>query len=289
MVSALWTITGVLCTLCCGQRLDSSVALVQSVVRIHASEDWPVARGKYLVDNSRLQHQGPGVFWRRSKNTTDIEGREHYAAWGTIVEGYDLGDGWLKVGSLYLPTHHHGVQVVSPQEVVNQPDDRKRIRIRFQPTEIQAQDGSWIPCEITGLGSEQHTFNVLVTPPNFASYTLTNVPASQLKKVEHERYYASDTLPAKGTGPAVVREAKDEEGSIELIVDDLEGNALKLKVLRRSPLRTTMRMACEHAGLPWDKCQSSVRFVRKGKELSEDSHPFELGLMDGETIQMLKA
>ena len=39
---------------------------------------------------------------------------EQLAEWGSCVSGVDEGDGWFKVGELYLPTELNGVSVLTP-------------------------------------------------------------------------------------------------------------------------------------------------------------------------------
>merc|ERR1712232_590073 len=67
---------------------------------------------EYVVDNSQLKASSPGLLFRNSKEMSDvcpIQG----AFWGSTVKGLDEGDGWIKVGQLYLPMKTRGCQVLT--------------------------------------------------------------------------------------------------------------------------------------------------------------------------------
>mmetsp|Transcript_44315 Transcript_44315/g.102334 ORF Transcript_44315/g.102334 Transcript_44315/m.102334 type:complete len:314 (+) Transcript_44315:81-1022(+) len=285
------------------------VALLQGKVSLHEATEWHMAKGKYLIDNSYLQHKGPGVMWRLTKNLSDTIGKQHYAAWGTTVDGIDTGDGWVRVGKYFLPTKIRGLQVITPQEVQQGPPaPRMKLQITYSPTEMKAQDGTWVPCNIISVGSKKGTFNVEVTPKKFASYNLTDVPVDSLKKVHRIREF----VPAPTPAPVVIRanaapapahlpaahhvQIKDEEelekameGWLAMKVKDTNGDIMELKTLKKSPLRTMMKMACDRANLSWHQCQRRILFKRKGAELNENDHPFELGMVDGEApIEMVE-
>eukprot|EP00416_Gambierdiscus_australes_P037630 CAMPEP_0171108838 /NCGR_PEP_ID=MMETSP0766_2-20121228/69728_1 /TAXON_ID=439317 /ORGANISM="Gambierdiscus australes, Strain CAWD 149" /LENGTH=348 /DNA_ID=CAMNT_0011570449 /DNA_START=15 /DNA_END=1061 /DNA_ORIENTATION=+ len=299
---------------------DSAVVLLQSTVHVHGSEATLLDEeatlheefaqfeeqgleeqgaeldadrafssiGQFYVDNSRLNHKGPGVLWRQSKDLNSTVGRTKFAAWGSVLEGHSTGDGWIKVGSLYLPTHIGGVPVVIPRQ---QSPARKKLRISFKPTSLQAPDGNWIPCQIIGLGRRPATYNIRVIPPSFASYNMSDVPVRLLKKVQIVRQFLPTAshlaLPEKRkkTLPTDTAEL-DNQGFIEVKVNDLDGSILELKALKKSPLRTVMKMACTRMLLSWSRCQREVDFIRGGVRLAEDRHSFDLGMRDGETIHM---
>merc|ERR1712226_1245405 len=59
-----------------------------------------------------LQATTLGMDFRNSKN---LEARTHsLAPWGSIVRGIDEGDGWLKVGKLFLPMVLQGATTMTP-------------------------------------------------------------------------------------------------------------------------------------------------------------------------------
>jgi len=70
---------------------------------------------EYVVDNSVLQSDAPGVAYRLSRNMDHKDPREGSLGgppFGTIVTGVDLGDGWLKVGERFLPMEIDGMRVL---------------------------------------------------------------------------------------------------------------------------------------------------------------------------------
>jgi len=100
----------------------TSTAHVAAAPAGEASTGTPVVRlgrtsGKttrYLIDNGVLQTQkSPGVAFRHSKAESDkVKTGPGPAKWGETVEGTDEGDGWLKVGNLYLPMLYQGVPII---------------------------------------------------------------------------------------------------------------------------------------------------------------------------------
>lgn len=67
----------------------------------------------YLVDNSLLKSEKPGLGYRLSANLEDGDYTAAGAPWGSIVEGRDVGDGWIQVGNRFLPTELSGVRVLA--------------------------------------------------------------------------------------------------------------------------------------------------------------------------------
>jgi len=61
----------------------------------------PGLPSKYRVDNSKLMASSEGLQFRGSKRWEDRADAQ--VQWGETVMGVDEGDGWLKVGNLYLP------------------------------------------------------------------------------------------------------------------------------------------------------------------------------------------
>jgi len=277
------------------QDLDSSIALLQGAMHIHdLVEAGPTAK-QFLVDNSHLKHKGPGILWRSSKELSSILGKNQYAAWGSVVQGHESGDGWIKVGALYLPTRINNVLVITHRG--NDPD-RTRLRISYRPTAVKVQDGTWIDCTIIGQGRKPDTFDIHVTPPDFTSYNVTNVPASMLKKVQRVREFVTlppprvelkHTVPSNMSVMYRAPMAADVKGFIELDVRTPQGDSVWLKILKKSPLRTLMKMACERVDLTWESCQRKMRFLHKGVKLVESDHAYEMGMVNGATIEMQKA
>merc|ERR1719433_779217 len=128
---------------------------------------------------------------------------------------------------------------------------------------------------------------------------MTDVPSGSLKSIKKLREFVtvegkrpvpqtrSPTAPMKSpaahmksTTAQQTRAAADDtdtSGIIEMKVDDSKGNVMELKLLKKSPLRTMMKMACERVNIAWSECQSSMRFIRNGVQLSETDHSYELG------------
>jgi hypothetical protein len=83
----------------------------------------------YVLDNSILRSSAEGIGYRKSKNMED-KTPDDTAKWGHIVEGWDEGDGWVKVKSTasdrnYLPVSVRGSKVL----FVNTP---KQVHSRFK-------------------------------------------------------------------------------------------------------------------------------------------------------------
>mmetsp|Transcript_22272 Transcript_22272/g.61726 ORF Transcript_22272/g.61726 Transcript_22272/m.61726 type:complete len:694 (-) Transcript_22272:88-2169(-) len=69
------------------------------------------ATSNYVTDNSRLQHVSKGIAYCFSKDSTDTDPGS-IAFWGSVVQGVEEGDGWLRVGGCYLPMTLDGKQVI---------------------------------------------------------------------------------------------------------------------------------------------------------------------------------
>ena len=73
------------------------------------------APGTYRVDNSQLNANILGVAYHVSKDINDRDKIYQGPDWGTTVQGYDEGDGWLKtelVFRQFVCPGCHGVFVV---------------------------------------------------------------------------------------------------------------------------------------------------------------------------------
>jgi len=67
----------------------------------------------YIVHNGQLNSNSAGLGYRPAKNAAiDVH---RVAAWGSKVQGIDQLDGWLKVGSRYLPMEVNGSVVIYPE------------------------------------------------------------------------------------------------------------------------------------------------------------------------------
>eukprot|EP00416_Gambierdiscus_australes_P035519 CAMPEP_0171096356 /NCGR_PEP_ID=MMETSP0766_2-20121228/44412_1 /TAXON_ID=439317 /ORGANISM="Gambierdiscus australes, Strain CAWD 149" /LENGTH=300 /DNA_ID=CAMNT_0011555321 /DNA_START=17 /DNA_END=919 /DNA_ORIENTATION=- len=240
-------------------------------------ESSQVAPMQFLLDNSRLHYAGPGMRWRLSKDMRNSS--DHYIEWGSLLEGADQGDGWVKVGQFYLPTEIEGVKVLVATA--------KSLKVWYEPTEMRAADGSWVPCNIRGWGSKENTYDITLRPPGLSAYNASNVAAEKLRKVVRVREFLPATLPQR---------AHAAEDSISLRLQDPEGSQTVVKVSCRSTLRAMMRTACEHLQISRQACLSSVRFMRERvQEVTEHSrteqvyptdYACSIGLQDGDTIAM---
>jgi len=270
------------------------VSLVQSSVLVHGPGAGISTKGTYLVDNSQLHHKGPGVLLRRSKNFTDTASKSKFVEWGTVIDGVATGDGWVQFKDYFLPTHIRGVQVMTLQAAEEpvapaSPTLRRKVHIHYAPTEVQVQDGSWVPCAIRGLGSKPETYNIEVRPRKFSRYNMTNVPATSLKKVQRIREFIPVKAVPTSAPKTALNRAVQQEAQIRLRVNDTsKGHVMDLRMMKKSPMRTLMKMACERSKVSWYKCERKVKFIWNKNPVHADAHSSDLGISDGETIQMIK-
>lgn len=96
------------------KRKECAKGSLQDGGKIEGNTDGNTHR--FLIDNTVLQIKShPGVAFRYSKVDTDkVKSGPGPAKWGETIEGFDEGDGWLKVGSFYLPMVYQGVPIVTP-------------------------------------------------------------------------------------------------------------------------------------------------------------------------------
>lgn len=92
-----------------------------------------VVRTPWLVDNSKLKATTRGISYRTSKDIIDKDPAA-IVEWGSVVNGVDMGDGWLVVGESsswhnYLPFQVNGKDVLTPQ--TKPYDGKHRITGRF--------------------------------------------------------------------------------------------------------------------------------------------------------------
>lgn len=90
---------------------------VEAEYQLKKQKDMRERRGEetYLVDNSFLRAETSGLAFRFSKRVDDVDLETPAPTWGSEIDGVDCGDGWLKVGDMYLPMALHGMCVVAPQ------------------------------------------------------------------------------------------------------------------------------------------------------------------------------
>uniref|UniRef100_A0A7S1MAB8 Ubiquitin-like domain-containing protein n=1 Tax=Alexandrium catenella TaxID=2925 RepID=A0A7S1MAB8_ALECA len=331
-------IVAVLSALCCCQMTLGSeqhgglVSLVQNAVRVHGAADWRSAKGDFLVDNSELQHKGPGLLFRASKNLSDIAGRSEYAPWGAVISGTPTPDGWFQHEKYYLPMRVHGVSVIKAAEEPTKSDEpevaelvertasrpvQKKVHWKYLATTVQMKDGSEMPCAIHGPGAKANTFDIEVRPKMFSPYNMT-VPAEALKEVQYDKQgwksaaakankssikpgwwksaaekanNSSVPTPKPRSRLEAAKTAKEAKAAkyISLKVVDIEGKELmEFSMLRRSPLRTLMKMACQKSQLSWFKCSKTMQWARHHHPVHEEDSVGELGLEDGDSITMFK-
>mmetsp|Transcript_11316 Transcript_11316/g.34980 ORF Transcript_11316/g.34980 Transcript_11316/m.34980 type:complete len:326 (+) Transcript_11316:102-1079(+) len=319
MAAASRGILGVCCFLglsvAAGSASEGAVVLVQSAVQLHERlgraedadaeleeqeaddlaaveelEEEPAVHQlkQWLVDNSQLQHRGPGVKYRLSKERTNTGLK--YAAWGETLQGVDSGDGWVQVGDAYLPKEVNGKAVLVDKTPPAPPSKlklkRSGIKISWEPTQVRAQDGSWVACVITRRGSKPGTYNVTVTPSTFANYTLTDVPREFLKNATIVRTRVPLGGEKLAVAPAVAPVAAPVEEFIRLKYMDFGKHKTELKLLKRSPMRILMRLACEKVEIPLKNCLRTVRFTYDGRQLDEAERIASLDLPEHATIVM---
>merc|ERR1719215_1132771 len=90
----------------------------------------------YVLDNSLLKQESAGIGLRGKKSwDAPAEGGR---PWGSTVRGVDEGDGWLRVGKLYLPMAHNGIPIVFEKATV---DDGEALHAQLtQPTNVNDND-----------------------------------------------------------------------------------------------------------------------------------------------------
>lgn len=58
----------------------------------------------FLVDNSKLRAPTMGLSYRLTKDFCDVDCSLKGPQWGSVVEGIDQGDGWIRTSGHFLPT-----------------------------------------------------------------------------------------------------------------------------------------------------------------------------------------
>lgn len=261
--------------------------------------------GTYVLTNDNLVHSGPGVRYRLATSMdATADSMEKYMPWGTVFNGTSVGEGFVKYNDYYLPLRINGKEVVQLVNIIYDPREPEKPKepmqapqtnlVRSQPkrssnfhyasTEVQTPFGGWAPCKVLRAGSKEGTYDIEVHPSTFAPYTVKDVPAASLKKVKKVHEF----LPVTPADAQVTKLSMNLDSSISLTVNNTKTNTFTdLKMLRKSPMRTLMKMACERAGLTWFKCDHDVKFVWHNKPMNQDDHTYELGMKDGDLIDML--
>lgn len=98
-----------------GRRFRVDMAKEQGLVQSMDEAALEVG-DEYLLDNSQLQSSAAYIAYRFSKNMEDKD-ESRIAAYGSVVNGVDQGDGWLQVGNRYLPMVIRGVKVLIIQKL----------------------------------------------------------------------------------------------------------------------------------------------------------------------------
>lgn len=282
------------CGLGSADPVDGLLALVQHTVSLHAPPERqapaavpasPAASTKFLVHNTDSKLKGRGVLYRTAMTLNSTAGQDRYEAWGATVEAIDKRGAWVKVGDLYLPKRLNGVQVLVPLE-----ETKARWQSGYEPTEVRRPDGSWAPCNITGRGSKPDTYNIFVTPlmqqnatsgKTAVNYPLSNIPASMLKQVSPMKF----RLRAPPGGPTMAPAWKTD-GSVQLKVME-KHREHSINVLKKSPMQVLRRLVCGQAFIGPKDCDSHVFLLSKGKKVQPSEHVWELGLRDGDVLEML--
>lgn len=85
-------------------------------VAFQPSAPQPGAERRWVLDNRNLHAPSEGLGYRTHKNWEARAVPPRQEKWGAMVIGLDEGDGWLKVGELYLPMTAGNVPVIFPLE-----------------------------------------------------------------------------------------------------------------------------------------------------------------------------
>jgi len=109
-------------------RTAGAAVAVEAASRVHGA-DWALRRRRedrqeeaqslrgpqeeFLLDNSVLAANSPGLGYRNSRDLHDTIGGM-YAAWGSVVRGTRTSPGWIKTPNGFLPSEVNGVPVLMP-------------------------------------------------------------------------------------------------------------------------------------------------------------------------------
>lgn len=285
----------ILLLLTSGQEVTGDVhALVQTKVLIHdSSADAAragvapkVAKAHFLLDNSILQFNGPGVLYRRTQNINDIVDNKAFMAWGTIFEAYPVDPNWVKYHDYYLPTSLRGSKILTLQAEPEAAKLPKPVRFHYGRTEIIMSDGKQVPARIWGMGKKPNTFNVEVKPEHFAHYNITDVPRSSLTRLKEIRDYDVVPPPPKEIPTNLMRAELGVDPTIHFNVIATNGETMQVKMFRKSPLRAMMKMACEKAAVTYFRCLK-IKFMWDNTRLHPENSTNDFNMTDDLTIKMV--
>mmetsp|Transcript_83501 Transcript_83501/g.186391 ORF Transcript_83501/g.186391 Transcript_83501/m.186391 type:complete len:268 (-) Transcript_83501:108-911(-) len=251
--------------LCYGQPASGgAVALVQSAVHLHRPSAEHAERGDYLVDNSGLQHDGPGVVFRLSKNLSDIAGGDMYAAWGTVLLGAEpQDDGWVEYQKYYLPTHVQGVRVLTAQEGYSEP-----------PVQRPKSTTAHLTLSEKMLKTSQ-VLQLKAAPDDDKQARAASKPAQDLQQKDY----------VNSTKRVAYKDVIGRQ-TVKFHVEAGLGSLLTMSSRRDGKWRTIMLQACDRYNIPPGKCGRKVDFLYKKAKLNPDDNLMKPWVKDGDTILM---
>jgi len=180
-----------------------------SAAQSHVLETGPPEK-TYLVDNSLMGAKTRGLAYRRSKRLEDRDGTA-VAGWGGMVKGIDQGDGWLKLGSRYLPLSVNGTPVLRLQGA--SPED-----------EVAAAAASLsTTTPTTQSAAEADAAASIEVATNDSSSPLQAVAGRESSPIQAA---ASDRMSSKT--PSCVPEASDRNPGASVSTSALDDEALRL-------------------------------------------------------------
>lgn len=180
-----------------GEHVDSFFQEARETFQISGEEVQKVLNRKcegastgdqsFLIDNSQLNAQTNGIGFRFSKKLTDRDLRA-VAHWGSVVQGKDLGDGWLQVGDCFLPTKLQGIPVVKLHSLEASAAQEVSSFTAGEAAEVKIEQGpwagTWMKCSIIGQGQsgKPNTFEISVPSPT-GQEVIHDIATASLRKV----------------------------------------------------------------------------------------------------------
>mmetsp|Transcript_33515 Transcript_33515/g.77911 ORF Transcript_33515/g.77911 Transcript_33515/m.77911 type:complete len:382 (-) Transcript_33515:87-1232(-) len=252
----------------------------------------------FYVDNSVLQHPGPGLKFRHSKDLHDKS--DQFAPWGSLVVALDNGDGWVKAGSGYLPYMIHGSQVLRPR-VRAEPSIMPLMR-RFvgnlqanvsaslpfaapkkeppvfavgEKGSFRTKGGEWYPMQIRGPGSAPGTYNIVMEPTDHSYFPKDDIPVGRLRKSNRTHDLQEGEAPLCKRG-----------GCVTVRVKSPKGQEFQVQVAKIGKLDMMMRVACNRLKMPWDECKKRVGFRSRGLSMDSSMQVSESGLENQTLVEM---
>jgi len=266
----------------------------------------------FLVDNSILQHTGPGLKYRHSKHMSNKS--SEYVQWGMLVVGHDEEDGWVSTGVGYLPVEVNGSRVLkevprkgpstqhafdsflaalkanlSSSNSVQMSEDLRHEGKYDEPErslplfsvgewgEFRTKAQGWHPMQVRSLGTDPNTYNIVVRPTDFSAYTITNAHRENMRKVGRQPHELKE-----GESPVCRR-----GGCIVVQVNDAKGGKYTIQVGKEGRLDMLMRAVCNRMKIEWAKCKTHVAFKHNDVELNATTHVMGSGLQDQDLVEAL--